>query len=134
MALFHRDTNSFGKSAGIGLFAAGLGAAITYYLYATPSGIVRRKKIKRFAVDVKNKSADAIDEITDQGKEIFDDTSDYLIEKYDTVKNLDKAEMTALGKKLKDHWQAIKGDIEDTVEKASNRSADRASEKIKKIS
>jgi gas vesicle protein len=115
----HNTTGSAG--VGMGLLGAAAGAAITYFLYGTEKGAEKREKIKEMAYTAKEKIVESSDEITGAAKEFYSTVKMDLKDKYDDLKNIDKVEFVALKERMKLHWEEMKEDIEETIERAKTK-------------
>lgn len=119
---FHDNGSSAaGKIIPIGIISAAAGAAITYFLYGTEKGREKRQKISDMAGQIKQKVSHATDEISAATSEMYDNISGLIKEKYDMVKNLDKEELSELANKIRDHWDDIRDDISEVLEKAESK-------------
>ncbi len=118
--LFERESSSAKKNLGIGLAAAGIGAAITYFLYGTEKGARKREDIKQFAYKMKDRAMETTGELGSMAKDIYKDMASLLKDKYEDIKDMDSEDVKALGDRIREHWEEMRGDIEDTIEKAAD--------------
>lgn len=119
--LFKSRSSGNSKAVAAGLISAAAAAGLTYFLYGTEKGAEKREHIKSKVRDVKDKIAGRAGELGDVSKEIFGDMASLLKEKADTIKNIDKKEISDLGDRIRSHWEEIKEDIEDTIDKAAEK-------------
>lgn len=112
-----------GMTAGTSLLSAAVAAAITYYLFGTRSGAEKRRRVKKWAEEAKEKVSSASLEVKEAAREIYDDVTDMISERYDDLKEVREEEMTALAGRIRDHWEDIRDDIEETIERSRKKLA-----------
>lgn len=92
------------SNLGVGLGAATLAAALTYYLYGTKKGAKQREKFTEIA-----------EKKWGEAKEKWENTKENLKERYNKFENVDKKHLKALDARIKKHWEEIEEDIANTL-------------------
>jgi len=102
--------NSAGSKAAVGVGIGVLAAlsAGAYYLYGTKEGAKKRVKIRGWALKAKGEMLEKLENLKDVNEETYNELVMNVMKKYQTVKNIDQAEVAALVTDLKKHWKNIK--------------------------
>jgi gas vesicle protein len=124
MSYRHSRDHGSKTAVGVGLAAAAAGAALTYYLYGTKSGAENREKIKKVAIDMKDKAGEKLGELGETAKEIYSETTNFLKEKFDDLKDLADEDKAELKEKIRERWEDTKADIEEMIEEAKKEARD----------
>lgn len=93
---------------GIGAGVAALTAAA--YILFGPDGKKNRKAVRGWAVKMKGEIIEKLEEAKEVTEPVYHKIIDQAQAKYAVLKNVDKAELDAIVKDVKKHWQAIKRD------------------------
>jgi hypothetical protein len=120
----HTNGESHNVAIGVGIAALAAAAAGAYYLYGSDKGAARRKKLKSWTLRMKAEVMEEIEKLKDVNKEAYEATIATIASKYQQLKDVDPAEVTALASKMKTHWRDIQRDI--TSAAAPRRKAVRA--------
>jgi gas vesicle protein len=121
--IFKPRSTGTGKAVTAGLISAAAAAGITYFLYGTDTGAQKREKTKRWIAEKKESVMGTTGELADVSKEIYQDMSSMLKDKADILAKVEKDEVAALADRIRNHWEEIREDIEDTVDKVAEDSA-----------
>ena len=106
-----KKTPSHTKAIGLSIAALAATAAGVYYLYGSSKGKARRAKISSWALRAKAEVMDEIEQLKEVNEETYHAVVDKVMQKYEAIKDIDKADVVILGKRLKSHWKDIKKDI-----------------------
>jgi hypothetical protein len=98
-----------GVSAGIAALAAAA-AAGGYFLYGK-DGAKNRKKIKGWMLKAKGEVLDQMEKGKEVTEETYHNVIDKVSAKYQSVKDIDPAELQQMVKELKSHWKSIKAQL-----------------------
>lgn len=98
---------------GLGILAASFAGA--YYLYGTKDGAKKKAKIKGWMLKAKGEVLEKLENLKDVNEDIYYGLVTNVINKYQSVKNIDKGELEELGADLKKHWKNIKKHIDAGV-------------------
>lgn len=94
-------------SIGLGLTAAAVTAASTYFLYGSKKSAQNRKKVKGWVLKAKGEVLEALENT----KEITEDEYKALVEAasgaYGTMKNASKGEVKEFQKEMQEHWAKL---------------------------
>ncbi len=111
-----------GTTVAVGLLSAAAAAGLTYFIFETQTGSRERKRVMRWAKDMKREAIGETNELTEVSKEIYDDMKSMLKDKASILANVEKDEVAALADRIRNHWEEIREDIEDTVDKVAKDS------------
>jgi gas vesicle protein len=117
-----RPRSSAGPAIATGLISAAAAAGITYFLFGTDTGAEKREKIKYGFGKMKSKAGALVGEtgeLADVSREIYSDMKSMLKDKADILAKVEKDEVSALADRIRNHWEEIREDIEDTVDKVA---------------
>lgn len=123
--LFRPKSTGTGTTVAIALLSAAAAAGATYFLFETESGSEKREQIKGGFKKLKSKAssiAGEADELTDVSREIYSDMKAMLKDKAEILAKVNKDEISALADRIRNHWDEIREDIEDTVDKVAEES------------
>lgn len=118
----HRHSSgSAGTAAGTGILAAAAAAAVTYFLFGTDKGAEKRERMKEWAAQAKDTMSHTGGEVAEAASELYKGTSSLLKANYAALKNLNRDETAALAERIREHWDEIKEDIEETAKSVGQR-------------
>lgn len=118
-------------AAGAGLAAVAAAAAGVYFF--TGKNAKNRKKVGKWAVDMKN---DVVKELGKGGKftkATYNKVVDGVAKNYQSMKDISADELTGLAAELKQHWDTISaevGNVANTVKRVVPTSVKSVSKKI----
>ena len=110
-----KNSNSHKMGIGMGVAALAAAAAGAYYLFGSDKEAKNRKHLKSWTIKMKADVMDEVENIKDFTQDAYDKAVDKVSEKYAKLKDIDKGELKALGRRMKSHWKEIKADVSDTV-------------------
>ena len=126
---------STGSNAGIKLAvlagAAVAAAAGAYYVTHNKNAKKQVKKIKGWALKVKGDVLSKLEQMKNVDEALYNSVVDGVMKKYQSVKNIDTSELSAVSKELKSHWNNIKKEL-STATKATKKTASSMVKKAKK--
>lgn len=129
--IFGRKSTGTGTTVAIALLSAAAAAGATYFLFETDAGTNKRRqiqqgfdKMKRKAGDMRENLIGESNELTDVSREIYSDMKAMLRDKADILAKVQKDEVAALADRIRNHWDEIREDIEDTVDKVAEESTE----------
>lgn len=109
----------------VGITAAAVAAAGTYFLYGSKNASKNRQKVKSWMLKAKAEVLDTLEEAQHMTKEEYDQLIEQVSAAYQSAKNnASKADITAFKKEMKEHWEHI--------EKAGKKMAKKTATTVKK--
>lgn len=97
------------RNAGVGfaaIAAAAAAAAGAYYFYGK-NGPRHRKQLKGWAVKAQGEVMERMENLKDITRGTYESTVNDVIAQYKTLKKASPAELAAVAKELKGHWNAV---------------------------
>lgn len=94
-------------SVGVGLTAAAVAAAGTYFLYGSPKASQNRKKVKSWALKAKAEVLEALEDAQDMTEEEYRNLVEAVTGAYASLKSASKTEINDFKKEMMDHWKKI---------------------------
>lgn len=92
---------------GVGLTAAAVAAAGTYFLYGSKNAAKNRKTVKSWALKAKAEVLEKLEEAKEMTQEEYEALIGSVAATYAGVKNASKVDIKAFKDEMKDHWKAI---------------------------
>jgi hypothetical protein len=106
-----KNTSAAGKvAAGLGVAALAAGAAAAYY-FSGPTGKKHRRDISSWTKKAKTEMVAKIKQMNHVSKAAYEQAAKEILAKYKQAKNIDPAELVALGRELKGHWDKISREV-----------------------
>ena len=104
----------------VGITAAAVAAAGTYFLYGSKDASKNRQKVKSWALKAKAEVLDTLEQAKHMTKEEYEQLIEQVATAYQSAKNnASKADIAAFKKEMKDYW----GHIEQAGKKVSTKAA-----------
>lgn len=103
------------KVLGIGAIAAA--AAGAYFLYGTKEGAKKRTAIKGWMLKAKGEVLEKLEGLKDVSEENYNTILESVLNKYSSLKNIDKSDVDELVIDLKKHWKNIKKHLNEPTKK-----------------
>jgi len=94
-------------SVGVGLTAAAVAAAGTYFLYGSKSAAKNRKAVKSWVLKAKAEVLEKLEDAKEMSREEYEALIGSVAGAYAGVKNASKGELKAFKDEMVDHWKAI---------------------------
>ncbi len=94
-------------SVGVGLTAAAVAAASTYFLYGSKSAAKNRKAVKSWMLKAKAEVLEKIEDAKEMSKEEYEELIGTVVGAYAGVKNASKTELKSFKNEMIEHWKAI---------------------------
>ena len=95
-----------GVAVGLGLAAGAAAIAGAYYFYGK-EGAKHRKNLKSWTVKAQGEIMEKMEGMQEVTRKKYDAVVTQVLSQYKTMKNVDAAELQALARELKGHWEAI---------------------------
>jgi len=92
---------------GVGLTAAAVAAAGTYFLYGSKSAAKNRKAVKSWMLKAKAEVLEKLEEAKEMTQEEYEALITGVATTYAGVKSASKVDLKAFKDEMKDHWKAI---------------------------
>jgi 6-phosphogluconolactonase (cycloisomerase 2 family) len=92
---------------GIGLTAAAVAAAGTFFLYGSKNAAKNRKAVKSWTLKAKAEVLEKIEQAKEMSQEEYEQLVDTVTTTYSGVKEASKADLSTFKKEMKDHWLSI---------------------------
>lgn len=92
---------------GVGITAAAIAAAGTYFLYGSKNAAKNRKAVKSWTLKAKAEVLEKIENAKDMTQEEYDQLIDTVSMAYQGVKSASKADLSLFKSEMKDHWKQI---------------------------
>lgn len=99
------DTQKIGL--GVGLTAAAVAAAGTYFLYGSKGASKNRKAVKSWALKAKAEVLEKLETAKEMSKEEYEQLIDTVGGVYSQVKEASKVDIVGFKKEMKEYWNKI---------------------------
>ena len=94
-------------SVGVGLTAAAVAAAGTYFLYGSPKAAKNRKKAKSWVLKARAEVLEALENAEQITREEYEEMIEAIGGTYSTLQNATRGEIKEFKDEMKDHWKNI---------------------------
>lgn len=91
----------------VGITAAAVAAAGTYFLYGSKYAEKNRKKVKSWMLKAKAEALDKLEEAQHMSREEYEQMIEAIAATYASVKDASKGDLNAFKKEMKEHWAMI---------------------------
>ena len=108
---------------GVGVAAALVSAAGTYFLYGAKNAAKHRTAVKHVSSKVKKEVAQAIEKAKGLSKNDYEKLVDNSIQSYKKMKGASAKELTDFAREMKAHWKSIEQKGEKVVVKPAAKAA-----------
>lgn len=120
---------------GVGLTAAAVTAAGTYFLYGSKNAPKNRKMVKSWALKAKAEVLEALEQAEGITQREYNELIDSIGGVYATMKNVSKSEIADFKREMKSHWKKIEtSGAAKKVKKAATKAAKKAVKRVTKKS
>jgi len=92
---------------GVGLTAAAVAAAGTFFLYGSKVASKNRKTVKSWALKAKAEVLEKLEGAKEMTKEEYNELISTIAKTYSTAKTASKKDMVEFSKEMKDNWKLI---------------------------
>lgn len=92
---------------GVGLTAAAVAAAGTFFLYGSKNAAKNRKAVKSWTLKAKAEVLEKIEQAKEMTQEEYEQLIDTVSTTYAGVKDASKADLSTFKKEMKEHWLQI---------------------------
>jgi hypothetical protein len=99
------DTQKIGL--GVGLTAAAVAAAGTYFLYGSKGASKNRKVVKSWALKAKAEVLEKLEQAKEMSKEEYEQVIDTVGGVYAQMKDASKVDISGFKKEMKEYWNKI---------------------------
>jgi colicin import membrane protein len=99
------DTQKIG--IGVGLTAAAVAAAGTYFLYGSKGASKNRKAVKSWALKAKAEVLEKLEQAKEMSQEEYEQVIDTVGGVYAELKQASKVDISGFKKEMKDYWNKI---------------------------
>ncbi|MBY0538277.1 hypothetical protein K2P47_02670 [Patescibacteria group bacterium] len=99
------DTQKIG--IGVGLTAAAVAAAGTFFLYGSKGASKNRKVVKSWALKAKAEVLERLEQAKHMSQEEYEQVIDSVIGVYGEMKQASKGDMAGFKKEMKEYWNKI---------------------------
>ena len=113
---------------GVGLTAAAVAAAGTYFLYGSKNASQNRKKVKSWMLKAKAEVLEQLEDAKEMTEEEYMKLINSVAGAYAGLKTASKADIAAFKKEMKEHWSEIE---KTAVVKKATKKAKKAVKKAK---
>lgn len=132
MAKKKEDLNGAQKiGIGIGLTAAAVAAAGTYFLYGSKDAAKNRKQVRSWALKAKAEVLEALEKAEEMSKDEYEQLVDVVSATYAKVKETSPEDIEKFKKEMKAHWKHIE-QVVDTKRKVVKKAAKKVTKTAKK--
>lgn len=94
-------------SVGVGLTAAAVAAAGTYFLYGSKSAAKNRKAVKSWMLKAKAEVLEKLEDAKEMTQEDYEALINGIATVYSELKSASRADIKSFKDEMKDHWKAI---------------------------
>jgi hypothetical protein len=91
----------------VGITAAAVAAAGTYFLYGSKYAEKNRKKVKSWMLKAKAEALDKLEAAQHMSQQEYDDMIETVAKSYSSVKDATKGDLSAFKKEMKEYWGMI---------------------------
>ncbi len=116
---------------GVGLTAAAVAAAGTYFLYGSKGAAKNRKTVKSWALKAKSEVLEKLEDAKEMSQEEYEDLINSVAGAYVGIKSASKVDINAFKTEMKDHWKAIEKSVAPK-KKAVKKTVKKAVKKVTK--
>ena len=124
----------------VGLTAAAVAAAGTYFLYGSKDAAKNRKKVKSWMLSAKAEVLSTMEKAQHMSKAEYEQLIEGVAATYSSMKDASKGDVSAFKKEMKEYWGEIEkkgkkmaaGAIANAVKKAAKKPAKKATKKTAK--
>jgi len=124
----------------VGLTAAAVAAAGTYFLYGSKDAAKNRKKVKSWMLNAKGEVLSTLEKAQHMSKAEYEQLIEGVAATYSSMKDASKGDMAAFKKEMKEYWGEIekKGKkmaasaVASAVKKTAKKTAKKATKKASK--
>ena len=124
---------------GVGLTAAAVAAAGTYFLYGSKNASKNRKTVKSWMLKAKAEVLEKLEDAKEMSQEEYEALINTIASTYSELKTASKVDINAFKNEMKEHWQAIekhgkarKKAAKKAVKKATKKAAKKVTKKVAK--
>ena len=102
---------------GIGLTAAALAVAGTYFLYGSEGAEKNRTKVRSWMLKAKAEVLEALEEAKHMTPEEYEALIERVVSSYSKLKMVTNSEVSTLKKEMREHWERIEANVDNPVAK-----------------
>lgn len=103
----------------VGITAAAVAAAGTYFLYGSKDAAKNRKKVKSWMLKAKAEALDALEDAKSMSREEYEELIESIAKTYTTVKGASRADIKEFKNEMKEYWQHIEKEGKQMAKKAA---------------
>jgi len=92
---------------GIGLTAAAVAAAGTYFLYGSKNAVKNRKAVKSWMLKAKAEVLERLEDAKEMSKEEYEELINNVATKFSELKTASKVDIKGFKDEMKEHWKVI---------------------------
>ncbi len=118
-------------SLGVGLTAAAVAAAGTYFLYGSKSAVKNRKTVKSWMLKAKSEVLEKLEDAKEMSQDEYEALINTVAGAYVGIKSASKVDIKAFKDEMKDHWKAIEKTAQPK-KKAAKKAINKAAKKVVK--
>lgn len=112
---------------GVGMTAAAVAAAGTYFLYGSENASKNRKKVKSWSLKARAEVLEALEKAGEMSQEEYEDIVEQVGKAYASVREASKGDIDSFKKEMKKYWKEI-----EKRGKSPKKAAKKAVKKAKK--
>jgi gas vesicle protein len=92
---------------GVGITAAAVAAASTYFLYGSKSAAKNRKSVKSWMLKAKAEVLEKLEDAKNMSQEEYEELINTIAGTYSELKSASRVDIKSFKEEMKDHWKAI---------------------------
>ncbi|MEY3784473.1 MAG: hypothetical protein RLZZ230_795 [Candidatus Parcubacteria bacterium] len=119
-------------SVGVGLTAAAVAAASTYFLYGSKSAAKNRKAVKSWMLKAKAEVLEKLEDAKEMTQDDYENMINTVATVYSELKTASRADIKSFKDEMKDHWKAIEK-VAAPKKKVAKKAAPAAKKVAKKV-
>ena len=122
-------------SLGVGLTAAAVAAAGTYFLYGSKSASKNRKTVKSWSLKAKAEVLEKLEDAKEMTQEEYLDLINNVASAYAGLKTASQVDIRTFKSEMKDHWQQIEKAAKSktkTAKKTAKKAVNKTAKKVAK--
>ena len=118
---------------GVGLTAAAVAAAGSYFLYGSKNAAKNRKQVKSWMLKAKAEVLEQLEDAKEMSQEEYESLINSVASGYATLKSATNADLRDFKKEMKEHWQAIENNAVAKKKSAKKTAKKVAKKTVKKV-
>ncbi len=121
MAKEQKSMIGSGMAVGAGVAAVVATVAGAYFLYGSKDAKKHRKMVRSWSLKAKGEILEQLENLSEVNEEVYHKIVKEVTDKYQSLKNVDKADVMAFVDELKKHWKGIEKEVKAFHKKSKSK-------------